>query len=56
MKRTVLANRYYENFKMFEQAFDGFFDTIKTKKDALRSLLADRFHFIGDTENRIPAA
>lgn len=56
MKRTVLANRYYETFGQFEQAFDAFFETIGTREEAMRSLLSDRFHFIGDAENRIPAA
>ncbi len=56
MKRKVLFNRAYAKFALFEQAFDDFFQRLDNHAAELRSILTDRFHYIGSAEHGISAA
>ncbi|ORE93249.1 hypothetical protein [Aurantimonas sp. 22II-16-19i] len=49
-------NRTYEEFGLFAKAFSDLFERLHEYKDELKSLITDRFHFIGNAENRIPSA
>ena len=56
MKRKVLFNKAYEKFALFAKAFDTFFQRLNDYKEELKSLITDRFHFIGEAQIGIPAA
>ena len=56
MKRKVLFNKAYEKFALFAKAFDAFFENLHDYKAELKSLITDKFHFIGASGNGIPAA
>jgi transposase len=56
MKRKVLFNKAYAKFALFRRAFLDFLADLAPYADDLKSLLTDRFHFIGAKENGISAA
>ena len=47
-KKIVLYNHYYEKFDEFKSACEAFFHNIRQHKMALRSLLTENFHIIGE--------
>jgi transposase len=47
-KKVVLYNRYYEKFDEFKSACLAFFQNTKQHKKALRSLLTENFHIMGE--------
>lgn len=51
MKRKVLFNRAYARFALFEHAFQDFFQRLDHHTAELRSILSDRFHYIGSSKN-----
>lgn len=56
LKRKVLFNKAYGKFALFKAAFDRFFEEIDQCATELRSLITDRFHFIGRANSGILAA
>ena len=43
-RKVVLYNRYYSSFAEFIEATESFFSNIKEHRNALRSLLTEKFH------------
>lgn len=56
MKRKVLFNKAYSTFSLFKQAFDAFFERLPTYAEDLKTLITDRFHYIGKPNLGIPKA
>jgi transposase len=56
LKRKVLFNKAYGKFALFKAAFDRFFEEIDQCATELRSLITDRFHFIGRANSGILVA
>ena len=56
MKRKVLFNKAYAKFALFKAAFDTFFETLPAYAAEIKTLITDRFHFIGVAGGGIPAA
>jgi transposase len=56
MKRKVLFNKAYAKFALFQQAFEEFFARLPTYAAEIRSLITERFHFIGAPQNGISTA
>lgn len=54
LKKTTLWNQHYPTFAQFKAAIDGFFETLGNCREQLRSLITDRFRFIGVPKPQIP--
>ena len=56
MKRKVLFNKAYAELALFRRAFLDFLANLKPHAGELRSLITDKFHYIGQPHAGIPAA
>ena len=53
-KKSVIYNEYFPTFADFKAAVEGFFEKLDDYREAIESLITDRFHFIGKLNPQAP--
>jgi transposase len=53
-KKSTIYNQYFPTFADFKEAVDGFFARLDDYRDAIESLITDKFHFIGKFNPQAP--
>jgi transposase len=53
-KKTAIYNEYFPTFAEFKASVEGFFADLDRYRDAIASLITDKFHFIGRLNPQAP--
>jgi transposase len=53
-KKSAIYNEYFPTFADFEAAVEGFFARLDDYRDAIQSLITDKFHFMGKFNPQAP--
>jgi transposase len=53
-KKSVIYNEYFPTFAEFKAAIEGFFANLDDYREEMRSLITDKFHFIGKLNPQAP--